>query len=74
MKPEMLHTDLIVADMVYVPCETELIKMAREHNNKVIDGVGVFLQQAAISERLWLGREMPLDFAREVFFSEKSGK
>lgn len=74
VKPEMLHTDLIVADMVYVPCETELIKMAREHNNKVIDGVGVFLQQAAISERLWLGREMPLDFAREVFFSEKSGK
>lgn len=48
--------------------------MAREHNNKVIDSVGVFLQQAAISERLWLGREMPLDFAREVFFSEKSGK
>lgn len=48
--------------------------MAREHNNKVIDGVGVFLQQAAISERLWLGREMPLDFAREVFFLEKSGK
>lgn len=71
VKPEMLHEGLIVADMVYVPRETELIKMAKAHGNKVVDGVGVFLQQAAIGERLWMGREMPLDFVREAFFSDE---
>ena len=71
VKPEMLHSELIVADMVYVPRETELIKMAMSCGNKVVDGVGVFLQQAAIGERLWMGREMPLDFVRETFFPEE---
>ena len=37
---------------------------------KTLDGVGVFLQQAAIGERLWVGREMPLDYVRERFFTE----
>lgn len=71
VESEMLHEGLIVADMVYVPRETELIKMAKAHGNKVVDGVGVFLQQAAIGERLWMGREMPLDFVREAFFSDE---
>ncbi len=69
--PEMLHSKLIVADMVYVPRETELVMMARSHGNTVVDGVGVFLQQAAIGERLWMGCEMPLDFVRETFFPEE---
>ncbi len=71
IKPEMLHSDLIVADMVYVPRETELVKMAKEKGNTVVDGIGVFLQQAAIGERLWIGREMPLDFVRETLFPEE---
>lgn len=69
VEPSMLHDDLIVADVVYVPRETELITLARERGNKVIDGVGMFVQQAAIGERLWIGREMPLDFVMEKLFS-----
>ena len=66
---DMLTDGLIVADMVYTPRETELLVRAAARGNKTIDGVGVFLQQAAISERLWLGREMPLDYVRTRFFS-----
>lgn len=64
----LLSDGVIVADMVYVPRETELIKLARAHGNQVVDGVGVFLQQAAISERLWFGLDMPVEYVRSRFF------
>ena len=28
----------------------------------------MFMQQAAIGERLWIGREMPLDYVKDTFF------
>lgn len=68
--PSWLDPQIVVAEMVYAPRETELIKAARARGNTVVDGVGVFLQQAAIGERLWLGREMPLDYIQSKFFSE----
>lgn len=66
----MIVPGLIVADMVYTPRETELLSLAKQKGNKTLDGIGVFLQQAAIGERLWLGREMPLDYVREKFFAD----
>lgn len=65
----MLPADLIVADLVYVPRETELLAVARANGNQVLDGTGVFIQQAAIAERLWCGCNMPTDFVRQRFFS-----
>lgn len=65
----LLPKDLIVADMVYLPRETELLARARANGNKVVDGVGVFVQQAAIAERLWVGIDMPCDYVIERFFS-----
>lgn len=50
----MLVPGLIVSDMVYTPRETELLLRAKAKGNKPLDGVGVFLQQAAIGERLGL--------------------
>lgn len=65
----LLTDDIIVADMVYLPRETELLKRARAHGNRVVDGVGVFMQQAAIGERLWIGREMPINYVTQRFFA-----
>lgn len=65
----LLTDDIIVADMVYTPRETELLRRARAHGNRVIDGVGVFMQQAAIGERLWIGREMPINYLTQRFFA-----
>ena len=67
---DLLRPELIVADLVYNPRETELIKLARSCGCKTVDGAGPFVQQAAIAERLWLGREMPVDFVMETFFGE----
>lgn len=63
-----LHDGLIVADTTYMPCETQLIKMARDHGNKVVNGAGIFVQQAAMAERLWIGREMPINYVMDKFF------
>lgn len=65
---DMLHNDLVMADVVYVPRDTQFVELGRANGNKVLDGSGMFLQQAAIGERLWIGREMPIDFVRETFF------
>lgn len=67
---DLLRPELIVADLVYNPRETELIKLAHSCGCKTVDGAGPFVQQAAIAERLWLGREMPVDFVMETFFGE----
>ncbi|WP_251197644.1 shikimate dehydrogenase [Anaerotardibacter muris] len=67
---DMLHEGLIMADTVYVPRDTQFVELGRANGNKVIDGSGMFLQQAAIGERLWIGREMPLDFVKSTFFPD----
>lgn len=69
---DMLHEGLIVADEVYVPRETEMIAMARAKGNKVIDGARMFVEQAAMGERLWLGRQMPIDYVLEKYFPEEA--
>lgn len=70
LSADVLRSDLIVADLVYNPRETELIRLAKACGCKTVDGAGPFVQQAAIAERLWLGREMPIDFVMETFFAE----
>lgn len=70
LSADVLRPDLIVADLVYNPRETELIRLAKTCGCKTVDGAGPFVQQAAIAERLWLGREMPIDFVMETFFAE----
>jgi len=64
-----LHDRLWVADVVYRPLETELIKAARQRGLPVADGGGMVVGQAAASFRLFTGREpderlMFADFAR----------
>ncbi len=66
VQESMLRPELIVADMVYLPRETELLAMAAKKGCKVVDGVGVFIQQAAIAERQWCGCEMPVSFVMET--------
>ncbi len=47
--------DALVTDIVYVPLETPLLKAAREHGLKTIDGLGMLLHQAAPGFERWFG-------------------
>ncbi|MGW0808526.1 shikimate dehydrogenase [Nonomuraea sp. NPDC002799] len=54
---ELLHPGLWVADIVYRPVETELLKQATKAGCRVLDGTGMVVFQAVHCLRLFTGRE-----------------
>jgi 3-dehydroquinate dehydratase/shikimate dehydrogenase len=49
-----------VFDLVYVPAETRLMKMARAKNIEVIPGLEMFVQQGARQFEIWSGKPAPV--------------
>lgn len=52
---------LLVADVIYQPFETPLLKLAQSQGNPTINGLGMLLFQAAEAFQAWTGKEMPTD-------------
>jgi shikimate dehydrogenase len=52
----LLSGEAIVADLVYVPLETALLKAARARGLKTADGLGMLLHQAVRGFELWFGQ------------------
>jgi shikimate dehydrogenase len=52
----LLPADAIVADLVYVPLVTPLLKAARARDLRTADGLGMLLHQAVRGFALWFGR------------------
>ena len=55
LDPDLLHEELWVADIVYRPLETELLRIARERGCRTLDGGGMVVFQAAASLELFTG-------------------
>ena len=58
---EALRPDLWVADVVYRPLRTELVRTARARGCRVLDGGGMAVFQAADAFRLFTGHEPDAD-------------
>ena len=58
---DQLHAGLWVADVVYRPLETELLRRARELGCRTLDGGGMVVFQAADSLELFTGRRPDRD-------------
>ncbi|MGT2666214.1 shikimate dehydrogenase [Streptococcus rifensis] len=56
-----LPSNLLVADIIYQPFETPLLKRARQEGLSAVNGLGMLLYQAAIAFELWTGQSMPVD-------------
>ncbi len=50
-----LPDDAVVADIVYVPLETDLLKRARQRGLRTVDGLGMLLHQAVPGFEKWFG-------------------
>lgn len=50
-----LKRSAVVYDVVYVPLETGLLAAARARGHRVVDGLGMLLQQAGFGFRRWFG-------------------
>lgn len=57
----LLPSDAVVADIVYVPLETDLLKAARARGNPVVDGLGMLLHQGRAGFHAWFGTDPVVD-------------
>ncbi len=55
-----LSNHLKVADIIYNPKETQLLKMAKEKGLDHMNGEGMILYQGAVSFEYWTGQKMPV--------------
>ena len=63
---ETLRPGLIVADVVFNPAETRLLLEAKDNGCLVLDGLGMLVNQAVISYRIWTGSEPDAAVMREA--------
>lgn len=64
----LFHPELTVADVIYNPKETLLLKQAKEAGCKTFNGMYMLLYQGAEGFRLWTGHDMPVEQIKEKFF------
>jgi shikimate dehydrogenase len=58
---ELLHEGQVVADIVYFPTRTPLLKAAAERGARPVTGVGMLVHQAAHAFRRWTGSAPPIE-------------
>ncbi len=56
----------VVSDIVYKPLKTDFLKSAQDLGLVVHDGLGMLVQQGAISFKIWTGLDAPVDIMRNV--------
>lgn len=65
----MFHKDLIVSDIIYNPCETKLMRLAKEAGCPTFNGLYMLLYQGAEAFKIWTGQEMPVDIIKAKYFT-----
>jgi shikimate dehydrogenase len=69
--PSWFRPEMIVFDTVYAPRTTKLMRVAQQAGVKhVLNGLGMMLEQGAEAFKLWTGKDMPIDYIRELLFKE----
>ncbi len=68
-----LYPGMVVMDVVYTPLETRLLKTAKENGCIPIDGLSMFLAQAAAQFRLWTGIEPDNELMRKQVLQVSAG-
>jgi shikimate dehydrogenase len=63
---DVLHKDQLVADIIYHPQETLLLKQAKEKGCATLSGLGMLIYQGAEAFRLWTGTEAPIQVMKAV--------
>ena len=56
----------LVYDIVYTPLETDLLKAANARDLAIVDGLDMFIGQAALAFELFFGKTPPMEHDEEV--------
>ena len=62
----LLHSDLVVYDLVYNPKETVLLKAADKASAQSVSGLGMLLYQGVIAFEIWTGEKAPVEVMRKA--------
>jgi 3-dehydroquinate dehydratase / shikimate dehydrogenase len=66
MPADALAGNPVVFDTIYNPIETRLLREARQHECRTVDGVSMFVNQAAAQFERWIGRPAPIAIMRGI--------
>jgi len=66
----MLQPGTVVCDIIYNPINTTFLAMGQARGLKTINGLSMFVHQAALSLEIWLGIKPPLQLMKEVLLRE----
>ena len=69
IEESLISTHLIVADIVYNPLTTQLLKVAKDRSCTTMQGLGMLVNQGAAGFRLWTGIEPPVEGMSTSVFS-----
>jgi shikimate dehydrogenase len=72
--PESLRAGQVVADLVYHPLETPLLRAARAAGAHTVDGLGMLAHQAALQVVAWTGADPPVEVMRAAATAELAGR
>nr|WP_319393832.1 shikimate dehydrogenase [uncultured Desulfobacter sp.] len=64
--PELLTAGMVVMDVVYTPLSTRLLETAEQRGCSTIDGLSMFIAQAAAQFELWTGKSPDTDLMRNI--------
>ena len=64
--PEAIRSEMVVMDVVYTPLRTRLLETAEQKGCTTIDGLSMFIAQAAAQFELWTGMIPDMDLLRNI--------
>ena len=66
----LIKEGMVVADAIYNPRETQLIKDAKAKGCTTISGLGMMIEQAAAGEKIWYNVDMPIEEIKHQLFAD----
>ena len=70
----LLPKGAVVSDIVYRPIKTALLREAEALGYKVVDGVGMLVEQGALAFEIWTGSQAPRQLMRRVVVGALEGQ
>ena len=63
---KFIHAGMLVVDLIYNPPETKLLKIAKNKDAQVANGLGMLLYQGVYSFEIWTDQRAPISLMREA--------
>ncbi|MDT8861441.1 shikimate dehydrogenase [Alkalihalobacillus sp. MEB130] len=68
-----LRKESVVSDLIYNPLETTFLKEAKSQGALIINGVGMFVNQAALSFEYWTGKKPDREQMKKIVLQQLGG-